>query len=450
MGISRSATPKTKRPSRSLESAVFYWALFTHAAFLACIGALLWHSDLSFLAVATLLPLLVMVGVSVPFYLRGLLRRHFFSLANVLESLRNGDFSMRVSANNPASAWSEVYREINGLADSLQQSRLTDLEADILLDKLLAEFDVPALVFDRNQILKNINQKGCELFAKSKEALLGLQVEQLHLGQLLAHDSGEVIEHWFPERGGRWELRKNFFIQQGQRFMLVLVNDLSRALREEERIAWQRLIRVLGHELNNSLASLTSVSETLLTHLENEKNEKWHESQMRGLSLIHQRSNSLLRFTESYTQLAKLPAPKKQPSDLSKLVQTATEMLPGQFEVRNTQSLMIDADPDQLQLLMINLLKNAVEASSESSPVEIGWNQFRQGVRLQIKDHGVGLPVSDNLFVPFYTTKENGSGIGLFLGRQIAESHGGTLKLVDRTDKQGCIAEVWLPSSTTS
>lgn len=441
-------TPKTEAVKRSPEDTVFYGALFLGAFFLACICWLFSRSDISWLGIVTFIPVSLVVCLATPFYLRRVLQRHFYSLANVLESVRSGEFSMRVTASNPTTAWSEVYREINDLTDRLQGSRLDELEEDILLDKLLAEFEVPVLVFDGRRVLKNVNQKGCRLFAKSREELVGLRVEQLNLHDLLEHESGAVIDHWFPEQGGRWELRKNYFVRRGQRFLLVLINDLSRALREEERVAWQRLIRVLGHELNNSLASLTSVSETLLSRLEDEKNEQWHETQRRGLSLISQRSTSLLRFTESYTQLAKLPAPKKRPTDLMELIASVSEITPGTFLLRNRNSSILEADPDQLQLLLINLLKNAVEASSEESPVEISWDQFKQGVRIHVVDSGVGLPASDNLFVPFYTTKEHGSGIGLFLCRQIAEAHGGTLQLRNRDDAAGCVAELWLPASS--
>ncbi len=408
---------------------------------------LLWAIEARWLVVVTLIPFLASIWLLVAFHLKDSLQRHFYSLANVIESLREGDYSMRVAAKSNDSAWSEVYREINLLAEGFQDRRLEQVEADILLDKLLAEFEIPAFIFDRNQILKNANAMGAALLAQPKNKLLGLHIDQLQLGQLLKHPPGEVVEHWFPERGGRWQLRKNYFIKQGKRFMLVLVNDLSRTLREEERTAWQRMIRVLGHELNNSLASVTSVSETLLSRLHADKDEKWYNSYQRALTLIQERSTSLLRFTESYTQLAKLPAPAKRPTDILSLTQSLCELVQGTFVLKQTVPLSIEVDPDQIQQLLINLMKNAVEASSADTPVEIDWQQYQQGVRIQIIDAGMGLPASDNLFVPFYTTKTQGSGIGLFLCRQIAEAHHGTLRLVNRTDTSGCIAEVWLPAS---
>ncbi len=439
------STKQTKHAFASLESTVFRWVFITGLVFVISIVCLLWLANVSSLVVLTLLPLFLGLWLYVAFHVKNLLTRHFFSLANIIESLRLGDYNMRIAPSDPDSAWSEVYREINLLAEQHQQQRLHDVEANILLDKLLGEFDVPVFVFDSNKVLKNCNDKASQLLLKPKSQLLDLTTQQLQLNTLLEHDSGTVIEHWFPSQGGRWELRKNAFIQDGQRFSLILVNDLSRALREEERNAWTRLIRVLGHELNNSLASLISVSQTLLTRLNDDKNEKWHSHFNKALNLIHERSGSLLRFTDSYTRLAKLPDPELKQVELLSTFNKLSELVTGSFTTPNTKPLYIQADQAQLEQLLINLMKNAVEAGSPEQTVKVQWQQYQQGIRLQIIDSGIGLPSSDNLFVPFYTTKKHGTGIGLFLCRQIAEAHNGSLQLLNREDGQGCIAELWLP-----
>lgn len=415
---------------------------------LTTITLLLWLAQVRWLVIFTLLPALVILWLFGAFHVKHLLTRHFFSLANVIESVRNGDFSMRVSPQQNRSAWSDVYQEVNLLAKQHQNKRLDDLEADILLDKLLAEFDMPVFIFDRNNVLQNCNKKGSELFLKAKSALIGMNTQQMQLQAVFDLPSGSVVDHWFPNRGGRWELRKNVFIQHGKRYSLVLINDLSRTLREEERNAWTRLIRVLGHELNNSLASLISVSQTLVSRLHDDKTEAWLTQYDEALNLIHERSSSLLRFTDAYTRLAKLPEPQKKDVDLLTTLQSLADFVDGQFHIENKHALVIQADPDQLQQLLINLMKNAVEASSTSTPVTLKWHQYQQGVRIQVIDQGLGLPNSDNLFVPFYTTKANGNGIGLFLCRQIAEAHQGTLRLLNRADSSGCIAECWLPLIT--
>ena len=399
------------------------------------------------LSILTVIPIMIFIWLSISFYLYRMLVTHLNGLSNVIESLRIGDYSMRIAAQDDNSAWGQVYNELNKMANAHQENRIHELESDILLDKLLAEFDVPVFIFDRQSILQNCNDKGCHLFLKEKQSLVGLSTWQLKVDRLLNNKSGSIVDHWFPKQGGKWELRKNFFVQNGQRFSLVLLNDLSRTLREEERSAWNRLIRVIGHELNNSLASLMSVSETLVSRLKEDKNDAWLAQYKKALTLIHDRSASLMRFTASYTRLAKLPEPKKQLIDLQDTFNTLINLVEGNFVVNKQAKVTLLADPDQFGQLLINLMKNAVEASSLESKVLIRWQEYENGIRIQILDSGIGLPASDNLFVPFFTTKDSGEGIGLFLCRQIVEAHEGSLRLSNRDNQKGCIAECWFPAS---
>lgn len=407
---------------------------------------LLVYFEVKPLLTVTIIPILSAVWLLLAHRIKSLLQSHFYSLSNVIESVRVGDYSLRIAKQENGSAWSDVYREINLLAQTQQDNRIQGVESHILLDKLLAEFDAPVFIFDRSDILKNINPMGCELLSQTKQQLVDKHAKQIHLDRLLAAESRTVLEHWFPNKGGRWELRKNYFVQDGVRYTLILVNDLSRTLREEERNAWIRLIRVLGHELNNSLASLSSVSQSLQKQLHDEKTSSWYERYSKALSLIDERSMSLLRFTEAYTRLAKLPPPQKAEIKLHQLFDSLKGLVSGTFEIIDDKQTTIEGDRDQLSQLFINLMKNAVEASSIDKPVHIQWQRFEQGVRVQIIDEGIGLPSSDNLFVPFYTTKSGGSGIGLFLSQQIAEGHNGSLQLHNRSETAGCVAEVWLPS----
>ena len=431
--------------SVNLEHRIFLLFICVGLIFLLVVTYLLWVSKIKWIVIFTLMPALVILWLFSAFYARQLLAQHFHGLANVVESIRTGNYNIRTTNNKSPSAWSEIYRELNLLADGQQSDQLEELETDILLDKLLAEFDIPVFVFDSHNILRNCNDKGNQLFLKSKHSLLGMNTKQMLIDSILELPSGAVVEHWFPRQGGRWELRKNYFIQRGQRYLLVLVNDLSRTLREEERNAWTRLIRVLGHELNNSLASMISVSETLISRLHNEKTEAWLKQYDKALHLIHERCASLRRFSNAYTRLAKLPTPLKKTTDLLCVFESLSKLVDGCFVIQNDTTLELSVDPDQIEQLFINLMKNAVEASSLKSPVRIQWQEYQQGVRIQVIDQGTGLTNSENLFVPFYTTKLDGNGIGLFLCRQIAEAHNGTLRLMNRTDQEGCVAECWLP-----
>ncbi|MCA1601284.1 MAG: HAMP domain-containing histidine kinase, partial [Acidobacteria bacterium] len=224
--------------------------------------------------------------------------------------------------------------------------------------------------------------------------------------------------------------------------------DLSQTLREEERSAWQRLLRVLGHELNNSLAPIKSVAGSLADLVARQpRTPDWDDDMQRGLEVISSRADSLARFIESYSKLARLPQPRFEPLMIGSLVQRVASLetrLP--VTVAPGPELQLKGDDAQLEQLLINLIRNAVDASMETGGgVYVGWSQDNGQVEVRVRDEGPGLANTANLFVPFFTTKAKGSGIGLVLSRQIAEAHGGTLTLENRSGTRGCEALLRLP-----
>jgi nitrogen fixation/metabolism regulation signal transduction histidine kinase len=246
-------------------------------------------------------------------------------------------------------------------------------------------------------------------------------------------------------------MRRSTFREQGVPHQLVVLTDLSRTLREEERQAWQRLLRVLGHELNNSLAPIKSIAGSMETLLGREpKPPDWSEDMKRGLAVISARAAALNRFMEAYTRIARLPPPKLRPVEIRKTVERIASLetrLP--IQVRPGPDLTLAADGDQLDQLLINLVRNAVEAALETQGgVRLAWEKSGTKLLVTIEDDGPGLSNTANLFVPFFTTKQGGSGIGLVLCRQIAEAHGGSLALENRKDGRGCLARLILPFGT--
>ncbi len=370
------------------------------------------------------------------------------TLANLLEALREGDYSIRARRPSPEDALGEVMLEVNKLGDFLRTARFDAVDATALLEKVIAEIDVAVFTFDEARTLRLVNRAGERMMARQAARLIGHTATDLGLAECLDGEAARTFEHAFPGQTGRWQCRRSTFREGGLPHHLLVLSDLSKALREEERQAWQRLIRVLGHELNNSLAPIKSTASTLSRVLRRDRpHEGWREDAERGLQMIAERSESLTRFVAAYSRLARLPSPTLRPTLVAPLVRRVVS-----FETRRPVRLRegprvsVEADVDQLEQLLINLIKNGVEAALETGgAVEVGWRRFDRALELSVIDDGPGLANTQNLFVPFFTTKPGGTGIGLVLCRQIAEAHGGTLTLANRDAGSGCEARLRLP-----
>ncbi|HEY3380332.1 MAG TPA: ATP-binding protein [Vicinamibacterales bacterium] len=370
------------------------------------------------------------------------------TLSNLLAGLREGDASVRARGAAQDDALGEVMLEANVLADTLRQQRLGALEATALLRKVMEEIDVAVFTFDGAHRLRLINRAGERLLGRAAERLLGCNAEELGLASGLDEHTPRVADMAFPGGVGRWEVRRTSFRQGGLPHQLLVLTDVSRPLREEERQAWQRLMRVLGHEINNSLAPIKSIAGSLARLLQRQElPADWRDDAGRGLGVIAQRSEALTRFTASYARLARLPQPRLAPLDIGDLARRVvgleTRMA---VSLEQGPALQVPGDSDQLEQLLINVLKNAVDAALETDGgVNVSWATSGGFLELRVDDEGHGLAQTANLFVPFFTTKPGGSGIGLVLSRQIAEGHNGTLTLENRTDRSGCRATLRLP-----
>ena len=378
--------------------------------------------------------------------LRDKVVRPLQTLANLLGAVREGDFSLRARLPEKADALGQVMHEVNAIAATLREQRLGAVEATALLHRVMEEVDVSVFAFDDQETLRLVNRAGERLLGENADHLLGRGAEPLGLQELLEGEEVRTLAKTFPGGPGRWEVRRSLFREQGLPHKLLVITDLSRTLREEERQAWKRLIRVLGHELNNSLAPIRSMASTLAYLLEKQP-EDWKEDMMSGLDIIGNRSEALIRFMAAYARLAKLPPPRLAPLELAKLIRRIAALEPRlPVFVERGPEVTLDADADQLEQLLINLIRNAVDAALlTGGGVGVGWRLAGPVVEVRVEDEGPGLTNTENLFVPFYTTKPEGSGIGLVLSRQIAEAHGGTLTLENRKEGRGCEALLRLP-----
>lgn len=396
--------------------------------------------------------------------LHDLIVRPLQTLANVVGALREEDYSFRARLAVPSDALGELSHEVNALADLLAQHRTGALEATALLQRVVEEVDIPIFAFDPAAKLRLVNPAGERLLQQSFEQLLGKTASDLALQNSLTCENETLVPLGFGT-DARWFVRRSSFRQEGLPHTLVVLSDVSRPLREEERRAWQRLIRVMGHELNNSLAPIKSIAGSLgarlpATNLDPEQRQDFE----RGLSIIETRAASLNRFLQAYRQLAQMPPPVLQQCSVSTLAKRVAAV-----ETRINVTVIagpvvtLMADADQLEQMLINLLRNAADAVLELSSagensngssnrsrqpgpqILLTWRLADEDVVITIEDNGPGLMNPSNAFVPFYTTKPGGSGIGLVLSRQISEAHGGSLELANRLGERGCAVRITLP-----
>lgn len=409
---------------------------------------LLWTGDFS-LKLQVTLSLFVLLGwLGVSTALRNRVVYPLRTLANLLEALRQGDYSLRARELGHQDAMSEVLWEVNTLRDTLQSQRMGAVEATALLRRVMEEIDVAVFTFDERESLRLVNREGERILAQPARRLLRRSAEEVGLAECLQGEPSRTFQAVFPGREGRWSMRRGTFREGGKPHHLLVITDLSKTLRDEERQAWRRLIRVIGHELNNSLTPIKSLTATLASLLSRDpRPADWEEDLTDGLRVIGERSDSLIRFMASYSRLARLPRPQRQPLPVAALVHRVAALetrLP--VKVKNGPELSVHADGDQLEQLLINLVRNATDAALETGGgVRMSWRANGEAVEIRVVDDGPGLSNRENLFVPFYTTKPGGTGIGLVLSRQIAEAHGGSLKVENRPRARGCEARLRLP-----
>jgi two-component system nitrogen regulation sensor histidine kinase NtrY len=410
--------------------------------------ALVWTGGYSAKVEWTLSALALGAWLGFSFALREHVVRPLQTVSNMLAALREGDYSLHGRSVQSTDDLGLVVREINMLSDILREHRLGAIEASALLRQVMAEIDVAVFAFDSDEKLLLLNRAGERLLGRPARELVGERAEALGMAECLQGETPRTIEAEFATGKGRWELSRNPIRRGGLRHELVVLSSVQRALREEERQAWKRLVRVLGHEINNSLAPIHSIADSLHKQLGvDPRGGELEEDLLHGLDVIRGRADRLRRFMDSYARLARLPPPALAAMDVGDWVRRVAQLENrAEVKVLDGPQIEIPGDCDQLDQLLINLVRNAVDASLETGgEVRIGWQVHGSRVEVFVEDDGPGLEETANLFVPFFTTKQDGTGIGLVLSRQIADAHNGTLSLGNRTDGRGCIARLTLP-----
>ena len=462
----RVALGRTRR-RLSFERRLRIWLTAGALPFLLTLAWACREQEMSYTSVALVELSCAAVWAVAASYFFELLIRPLQTLSNIVAALREHDYTFRARGARRGDALGDLALEINALAGTLQQQRGSALDALALAERVMTSMQSPVIAFDSAERLRLLNAAAERAFTLDRAYALGRDATALGLETLLQLKDESLFERprfdsaavtsVSANPSSRWSVRRAAFRLYGVPHTLFVLSDVAAALQEEERIAWQRLIRVLGHEINNSLTPIKSIASMLRArplYLAADRHTSQDLDDMRrGLMVIEDRADSLNRFLQAYQQLSRLPQPTMQPVALHAL---AGRTLPVEqrlrVELAPSLPVVLLADPDQLQQLLINLIKNAADAALDPEvrnpepAVTVQWQAFGEQLILTVQDNGPGLANEANLFVPFYTTKPNGAGIGLTLSRQIAAAHRGTLHLRNRTGVHGCIAEVILPS----
>ena len=446
-GHKRHGAVRTRSVHHSLEQAILLLTLIGGLPAGLALLYLTWGQPYTFEVRWTITTIVLVVWIGAAAMAYQMITRALYLQANLLGALREGDYSIRGVGARPGSAVDLVMHEINALGDTLQRQRTEAVESTALLQSVMGAIDVAVFAFDMDEKLVLVNPAGERLIGRRATELLGRRAQDLKLARCLEGDTPRLLDRPFGPESGRLELRRSTFRRDGRPHHLLVFADLTRSLREEEQQAWQRIVRVLSHEINNSLTPIKSIAHSIKRMISRVPDLPRAGEIQDGLSLIETRSGSLGRFLRAYAQLARLPKPQQRPVQIGPIAHRIAELenrLP--VAVRAQEDVEINADPDQIEQLLINIVRNAVDATLETSGnVQIDWQKVDGALQVTVEDEGSGLPDTSNLFVPFFTTKPTGSGIGLALSRQIAEAHGGTLALENRTDGRGCRATLRLP-----
>lgn len=432
--------------AKSFEAKQLKLALWASLPGLLSALLLLWYTDFNiyFKWLASLW--LAMGAMYSLYFLYFRLREQLTSLANLVEALNMGDYSLRGKASAGDTGHSDLVKQLNKLADALTAARFEYKESQLLLAKLIKQIGVIIFACDENQKITLANPATERFFEKSESKLINHTLADLNLVELIDAPNNQLVMVANKQTKSRLHLYRDNFREAGKQHNLFILSDLESVLSHQEQKAWKDLVRVLSHEINNSLSPIISLTDTLnkiSSSLPIDGEDK--EDFQGGLTIIGERATRLKSFIQGYRQLATLPEPQKKPHDLVKIISSSTELLGYPCNLQLADDCMVEVDAAQLEQCLINLLKNAHEAAPEQT-IDISLKQDTQQVAVEIRDLGAGISNPDNLFVPLYTTKKQGTGTGLALCRQIVLAHNGVISLSNHPES-GCIAKVVLPLS---
>lgn len=382
------------------------------------------------------------------------------SLTSVVEGMLQGDFSLKARQELTSSGLSSLVNSINTLSHELSSHKLANIEKRALLEKIITQIDIGVITADEDGNVSAINRAAIVMLQIEQESPIKT-LQQIPL--TLPDKPGKALVHLqFGEQFKKLYVQVDSFREFGSDQTLILITDMNHVLRQEELKSWESLVRVISHEINNSLAPIASLSNSLIdivNHCDFNQPDALQDARediTSSAKIISDRAKSLTDFIAQYRSLTHINQPQREVITIRALVNPILPLFaPQKIMLEGDADLVCALDSTQIKQVLINLLKNAVEAIQHPDAgdalaaitIAVAVIQFPQGnkLRIDIIDSGCGIRHNQNLFVPFYTTKAQGSGIGLALSRQIIELHQGSLRIFNRETAQGCCARIELP-----
>jgi len=354
-------------------------------------------------------------------------------LVNSFEHINSSSFNTSPHLPYKKGVLHSLNIEYDKLQSQLRHANFSRQKDAYIMYQLLEQLDTPIFLFDHRKLLVNANPKSKLFLGNDWRLFKGDSLE--HLGFSLTENNQIVCQ----QQNDTWSVKSCVSTSEDNKFYLVILQNIEQALRAKELSAWHQLIKVIGHEVRNSLTPIYALSNALADDFKDDKNK------YEALSLIATRSKSLQSFINRTTELAHIPKPAVEQIDIKQKLEDVCNLLPNINYSLKINAPFIDADPVQLEQVLVNLIKNADEAMTEKDVISILTYQTNNGCQIEITDKGTGIYEQNNLFVPFYTTKESGSGIGLALSKQLIEAHNGKISIKNNADNIGVTVSVWLP-----
>ncbi|GAB3746825.1 sensor histidine kinase [Lysobacter olei] len=369
------------------------------------------------------------------------MRSLFRALTGTVGSYRDGDYGFSLSWAGGGEL-GELVASHNALGDALREQRLALVQRELLLDTIVQNTPVALLLLDPSRRIVLANLAARKLLGE------GRRMEGLDFQALLATAPTPMREAF--ERGGDgmfsigdeddediYHLSRRRLRLNGREHELVLLRQLTAELRRQEVHTWKKVIRVISHELNNSLAPIASLAHSGAELLRRGQPERVPAA----LATIEERARHLEGFIRGYARFAKLPAPRTEPVDWPRFIAQLRDQVMFSLDgAVPAGSVRVDAA--QFEQALLNLIKNAHESGSPAGDVQVAIRRLPEDWRIDVLDRGHGMndSVLANALLPFYSTKRNGTGLGLALAREIAEAHGGRIALLNRDGGGLCVS----------